>query len=179
MKEAGPARFHRGPGQSDTPMTRKFFTSHAQSIGEYAIMVALVMAAILAMQVYVQRVLQSRYRAASQYLTNQIGAPSQYEPYYAQSDFMVSQQANASENLFLGGSVERLTNETTQRQGTQSVLPGCSSGGSCNGSVGDIPTCILDYGDCSAPGSVCCSPSPAHCSGTKSGRIICCPGFCD
>ena len=72
-----------------------------QNIAEYSILIALVIAAAVAMQVYVKRGIQGRVADAVDYapttdimeVSVNIGATKQYEPYYqkedstAQSDF--------------------------------------------------------------------------------------------
>ena len=65
----------------------------AQNTAEYAILISLVVAAIIAMQVYVQRSMQGRIRDAVQgYLmtgTSGLGGANtaQYEPYYLSSNY--------------------------------------------------------------------------------------------
>lgn len=80
--------------------------SRGQIFNEYTILIALVVAAIVAMQVYVQRTLQARYRAGTQRLIKQLRktsgnaeVPFQYEPYYAQSCIMVNQDSNYQEKF--------------------------------------------------------------------------------
>lgn len=62
----------------------------AQQTAEYALLISLVVAAIIAMQTYAQRTIQARIRDASGYLTTQtsaLGATNQYEPYYLETDY--------------------------------------------------------------------------------------------
>ena len=57
----------------------------AQQTAEYALLISLVVAAIIAMQTYAQRTIQARIRDASSHLTdatNELGTTKQYEPYY-------------------------------------------------------------------------------------------------
>jgi Flp pilus assembly pilin Flp len=57
----------------------------AQQTAEYALLISLVVAAIIAMQTYAQRTIQARIRDASSHLTQQtnaLGTTAQYEPYY-------------------------------------------------------------------------------------------------
>ena len=68
----------------------------AQNTAEYAILISLVVAGIIAMQTYAQRALQARVRDASIYMANTIstagtdmGATVQYEPYYLSSNYVV------------------------------------------------------------------------------------------
>lgn len=82
----------------------------AQQTAEYALLIALVVAGVIAMQTYAQRALQARVRDASLYLTNQtslLGTTNQYEPYYLQSNYAVDRIMNESvvlNNSVLGGS---------------------------------------------------------------------------
>ncbi len=64
----------------------------AQQTAEYALLISLVVAAVIAMQTYAQRTIQGRIRDASGYFVNQtagLGNTQQYEPYYLQSDYKV------------------------------------------------------------------------------------------
>ncbi|MBF0533104.1 MAG: hypothetical protein HQL23_08440 [Candidatus Omnitrophica bacterium] len=64
----------------------------AQNTAEYAILISLVVAGIIAMQTYAQRALQGRVRDAGKYLKDQtpeIGNTMQYEPYYLNSSYNV------------------------------------------------------------------------------------------
>ena len=74
-----------------------------QNTAEYAILISLVVASIVAMQTYVQRALNARTRDASTYLTNiggnVIGATAQYEPYYQNTDYRVETVSTDSETL--------------------------------------------------------------------------------
>ena len=85
----------------------------AQNTAEYAILISLVVAAVIAMQTYAQRTLQARIRDASQYMVNQtsnssigLGSTGQYEPYYLSTAYNVIR--NEDETQVLG------TNTTTQ-----------------------------------------------------------------
>ena len=66
----------------------------AQQTAEYALLIALVVAAVIAMQTYAQRTIQARIRSASQHLalsTGDLGDTNlQYEPYYLTSEYQVS-----------------------------------------------------------------------------------------
>lgn len=77
-------------------MFKKIGNRKAQNTAEYAILIALVVGAIIAMQTYAQRGLQARMRGSSIYMKNQmaselstagitgynLGTTGQYEPYY-------------------------------------------------------------------------------------------------
>ena len=86
-------------------MFRKFFQNRkAQNTAEYALLIALVVAGIIAMQTYAQRALQARVRDASVLMTSvaqktattidgldmaKMGNTAQYEPYYLKSEYAV------------------------------------------------------------------------------------------
>jgi len=76
-----------------------------QSTAEYAILVALVVAAIIAMQTYAKRALQGRIRDASVYMSNKIITDggggfghdtAQYEPYYLKSEFETTRNSDST-----------------------------------------------------------------------------------
>lgn len=77
----------------------------AQNTAEYAILISLVVAGIIAMQTYAQRALQARVRDASIYLADQtsdLGTAQQYEPYYLESNYQVSHDDSSTEQLGTG-----------------------------------------------------------------------------
>jgi hypothetical protein len=74
----------------------------AQNTAEYAILISLVVAGIIAMQTYAQRALQARVRDAAVYLVNQTkfngtNGTTQYEPYYLESNYNVTRDENESQ----------------------------------------------------------------------------------
>jgi uncharacterized protein (UPF0333 family) len=82
----------------------------AQNTAEYAILISLVVAGIIAMQTYAQRALQARVRDAAQFMateTSALGNTVQYEPYYLTTNYLVDRVE--SETQVLG------TNQVTQR----------------------------------------------------------------
>jgi Flp pilus assembly pilin Flp len=85
-------------------MLRNFLKNRkAQNTAEYALLIALVVAGVIAMQTYAQRAMQARIHDASIYMqtsTNQIGNSTQYEPYYMQSNYDVG--TNSVDNKRLG-----------------------------------------------------------------------------
>ena len=103
-------------------MLRILRSKRAQTTAEYAILIGLVVAALVAMQTYVKRGLQGRMKDA----TDQVGLqnPSlnttpQYEPYYMQQNVTQSTSATDNENIALGGAVTRSSDSTSTRTGTQ------------------------------------------------------------
>lgn len=84
-------------------MFRKLLKNkRAQQTAEYALLISLVVAAVIAMQTYAQRTIQARIRDASQYLTTQtsaLGATNQYEPYYLETDYNIDRNDSKTEVL--------------------------------------------------------------------------------
>jgi Flp pilus assembly pilin Flp len=83
-----------------------FKNKKAQNTAEYALLIALVVAGIIAMQTYAQRALQARVRDASAYLTNSnsnvLGGTAQYEPYYMTSGYNVARDSETNKRLAEG-----------------------------------------------------------------------------
>jgi Flp pilus assembly pilin Flp len=80
--------------------------SKAQTTAEYAILLGLVIAAVVAMQVYVKRGIQARIHDASKVLVNRtatagIGGADefQYEPYYLNSQYTVNRDTDTLATL--------------------------------------------------------------------------------
>ena len=107
----------------------------AQNTAEYAILISLVVAGIIAMQTYAQRALQARVRDAGQHLAVQgaVGGNQtvQYEPYYLTSAYNVARDDRTVERL--GQGVSSIESDTStnreiggfQQQGiTAGVLTG-------------------------------------------------------
>lgn len=87
----------------------------AQQTAEYALLISLVVAAVIAMQTYAQRSLQAKIRDASRFMTRQssvMGDTNQYEPYYLESSYDVSRDETTSE--YLDGS-DSGTEQTSNR----------------------------------------------------------------
>ena len=94
-----------------------------QSTAEYLIVLALVLAAVTAMQVFGERALKGKMYGAwskftqvgnnSNYLTSQ----KQYEPYYVLENTNIYQNQTANTNIRTGGAVNRNVTQTVQRTG--------------------------------------------------------------
>lgn len=95
----------------------------AQNTAEYALLIALVVAGVIAMQTYAQRALQARVRDASLYLTNQtsdLGTTNQYEPYYLSTNYTIDRSSN--ETTILDNANSRIDDRNVRgRQGAQST----------------------------------------------------------
>jgi len=79
----------------------------AQSMAEYSVCLALVLAALLGMQLYVKRGLQGRYKELVDHAAKQAASPKQYEPYYVQDKFKVRQSKITNESINYEGQTTR------------------------------------------------------------------------
>ncbi|MDD3374209.1 MAG: hypothetical protein PHY73_00605 [Candidatus Omnitrophica bacterium] len=111
-------------------MMRFLKNKKAQNVAEYAILIALVVGAIIAMQTFVKRTMQGRLRDASQYLTDNsnFGAggattysTGQYEPYYTQSNYATTRTANEMQAV-TAGQASLISNTDTTRTGSSNTM---------------------------------------------------------
>jgi hypothetical protein len=89
----------------------------AQNTAEYAILISLVVAGIIAMQTFAQRALQARVRDAGQFLKTQaqsLGTSVQYEPYYLTTNYTVTRNEDDTQMLD-NATVRQLTNSMRTR----------------------------------------------------------------
>lgn len=100
-----------------------------QTTAEYAIIIALVVGAVVAMQLYVKRGINSRIMDVVDH-TGQGGdiggsnfqfTGDQREPYYLTSSSNTNQQASSSENMAEGGATSRSNSATTSASQTQTM----------------------------------------------------------
>ena len=103
----------------------RLLTRKGQSTGEYAILIAVAIGAIVAMQIYVKRGLQAKVKGTTDFLTQTgtgTGTLKQYEPYYNESDYTVAQDRKAAEATKIGGAVDRTAiDEKTTRTGSSTT----------------------------------------------------------
>jgi len=112
----------------------KLRKSKAQTTAEYAILIALVVGAAMAMQIYVKRGLQGRVKDVVDHTGTggEVGTTGdqlsftagQYEPYYLTSTANTQQDTRDTENVAEGGVVGRTSNSTTSANRNQTILPG-------------------------------------------------------
>ena len=105
-------------------MLRNFFKNKkAQNTAEYALLIALVVAGVIAMQTYAQRAMQARIHDAAQYMKDQtttIGTSTQYEPYYSSSNYTVN--SDSLEHKRLGDGLVAADSATERkRTGSQTT----------------------------------------------------------
>ena len=94
-----------------------------QSTAEYAILIAVVIGALIAMQTYVKRGLQGRVKDGVDMLadeTSDLGTTEQYEPYYMDSDMTFSRDNTETEDRAEGGerSLSSVDNTSTRASGS-------------------------------------------------------------
>lgn len=114
-------------------MFRKLNARRGQSTGEYAILVGVVIAAIIAMQVYMRRSVQAHIKDAYDFTgrvnyTSELGgdrtfdnlfSTNQYEPGFVESSFRTIEDGSRNVKLQDGGGVlTSITRGVTQRNGT-------------------------------------------------------------
>lgn len=98
-----------------------------QSTAEYAIVIGLVIAAAIAMQVYVKRSIQAKMKDATDYNDSSATmlTTKQYEPFYQTSDAMTStRDANEKTTTVQGGGVTReiVGEDVSTRTGSTHIL---------------------------------------------------------
>lgn len=93
-----------------------------QNTAEYAIVIALVIGAAIAMQTYVKRGLQGGVKYSVDKLQKSSGT-AQYEPYYLKSSYNTTQGAYTNtEETKTGGGVDRVFGtKTVTRSGSQQM----------------------------------------------------------
>ncbi len=109
-------------------MLRNFLKNRkAQNTAEYALLIALVVAGVIAMQTYAQRALQARVHDAAQYMASAdsnssigLGNSTQYEPYYLNSDYNVATQSQ-DKKLLAQGTVAAESESNRTRSGEQTT----------------------------------------------------------
>ena len=93
-----------------------------QSTAEYAIVIGLVIAAAVAMQVYVKRGIQAKIKGAVDYQPDKMFTTGQYEPDYATSDMNSTRNMTQKNEDKGAGLVERtLSQDSSLRSGTQNT----------------------------------------------------------
>jgi len=105
-------------------MLRNFLKNKkAQNTAEYALLIALVVAGVIAMQTYAQRALQARVHDASTYMASSggqgiLGTNTQYEPYYLTSDY--NSTRNSRDTKFMDNTqLGYNSNDNSTRSGYQ------------------------------------------------------------
>ena len=105
----------------------RLLNKKGQNTAEYAILIGVIVAAVIAMQVYVRRGMQARMKDAVDYSktadTSGMFNTTQYEPYYMQdSTFQTEQTTSGYESMEKGGAMAgSISNEHVSRSGVEYV----------------------------------------------------------
>jgi len=96
-------------------MFRKLFNRRAQTTLEYAILIGVIVAGLIAMQVYLKRGFQGKVKESA----DSMG--TQFSPGYTTSDYTTHNVTNSTETLTDGVSTTMIDNQATDRTGTENV----------------------------------------------------------
>ncbi|MFH1691007.1 MAG: hypothetical protein ABIC68_00335 [Candidatus Omnitrophota bacterium] len=96
---------------------RKMLKKRGQSTLEYAVLIVVIIAALIAMQVYLKRGIQGRMRESS----DQIG--EQFSPGFTTSNMTTNTYTVSQETSDGYTTTTDITNQWQQRSGTESVAP--------------------------------------------------------
>lgn len=110
-------------------MFRWLNAKRGQNTAEYAILIGVIVAAAIAMQIYIRRGMQARVKDAVDFTTTVVDQDGnvffnqqlkQYEPYYMDTNFETTQNGSTSQELQQGGGlVKNAISEETTRTGNQ------------------------------------------------------------
>lgn len=104
----------------------RMLNKRGQNTAEYAILIGVIVAAAIAMQVYVRRGMQARVKDGVDHSMNMdsggVFNTSQYEPYYMDSNTQTTQDSEQRDEFQVGGDFDRFVlNETITRTGTSTA----------------------------------------------------------
>ncbi len=106
----------------------KLNSRKGQNTAEYAILIGVIVAAAIAMQIYIRRGMQARIKDSVDFTltaddsssTNLFSSDKQYEPYYMNTNLTTTSSGKTSQELQQGGGVIRNSlYDTTERTGNQ------------------------------------------------------------
>ena len=92
----------------------------AQTLAEYALLLAIIVASVIAMQVYVKRGLQARYKKIVDSAGQSVGM-TQYEPYYTKSEETIEQDHSTTYNYKTEGRLIRDIGSTIKRDSSITI----------------------------------------------------------
>jgi hypothetical protein len=118
-------------------MLRYLNNRRAQAVvGEYALVIFMVLGALVAMTVYFKRSVQGRMHDARDYMVDEVRSRTagsfdgdlyyQYEPYYTRTDATVTRSANHSTTILPGASsgiFQKVVVESTSGQASSETAP--------------------------------------------------------
>lgn len=113
-----------------------------QNTAEYAILIALVVAAVIAMQTFVKRALQARSFDATSYMRDQttnaadgLDGDLQYEPYYLTSQYNVYKDSAETKSLQGTASSTSVSDTKTTREAGGFSVSNYEEGGEVGGGM--------------------------------------------
>ena len=97
-----------------------------QSVAEYGIVLGLVVAAVAAMQVYVNRSFKAKIKDATDYAVADVDtmtkkSTTQYEPYYVNTGYDVTQDQKTQQTVTTTGVASTLVTDKTTRTGSSTT----------------------------------------------------------
>lgn len=99
----------------------RLLNKRGQNTAEYAILIGVIVAAAIAMQIYVRRGMQARIKDAVDYSKDNpqtVFNTSQYEPYYTDQSMDTTSYSESTQGIKRGGGIDRvIANEYTSRTG--------------------------------------------------------------
>lgn len=95
---------------------RKMLRRRGQSTLEYAVLIVVIIAALIAMQVYLKRGIQGRMRESS----DQIG--EQFSPGFTTSNVTTNTYAQSQETSDAYSTTTQIMNQWQQRSGSESIM---------------------------------------------------------
>jgi Flp pilus assembly pilin Flp len=111
-------------------MSNKKSWRGGQVLLEYGVILVLVVSAIMAMQLYLQRGLQGRYKAATDRLVREVHRAKgeadlyvHYDPYYHISDITTEDSSQITSSYSPEGRSTTVIEDKTSRQGMRLELP--------------------------------------------------------
>lgn len=124
-------RLHIGRRTAANSNNKNKVWRRGQVLLEYGVVLVLVVTALVAVQLYVQRGLQGRYKDATDSAIKKIRrakaefqAPLQYEPYYQESDITTASNSQVRRSYLPGGASSTIIdNERASRSGVRYELP--------------------------------------------------------
>ncbi len=108
-------------------MWRRLYDRKGQSTGEYALVFAIILGAIVAMQTYVKRGIQGRVKAGTDYMASQtpeVGTLTQYDPYYYTTDYETERDSTQVEKYTDGEAFSSVDNTSTRVLGGTTTYGG-------------------------------------------------------
>jgi hypothetical protein len=96
-------------------MIRKFGKNKAQTTLEYAILIGVIVAGLIAMQTYIKRGYQGKLRESADSMGQQ------FSPGYTTTHYETNSVTNSTENLMNGATTTDILNQSSNKTGNETV----------------------------------------------------------